>query len=293
MKTTNEADIFRDEISYELPSNTPARYFANSRFLFTAFKCAVTERQTEGGSFVYTAVNLESGNSALLCRRKNQLDESDFANLAAKVNTLPFRGTGRFTVSARPGESRRVAELSKTLHHIFTGVLPQYGYAVRDKQIELAEHILSVTGERAITLAESEVGTGKTHAYLIAAAIAKRGRINDFWYQGRNPRQSWKDAVHMPVVISTSSIALQNAIVKDYIPELSKILMRHNIINTPLTAVIRKGREALKANTLSRELTDLLIDKILVFTDGRLEICWKLAAFDTEFEYMENYDYAG
>ncbi|MCL2843485.1 MAG: ATP-dependent DNA helicase [Oscillospiraceae bacterium] len=47
----------------------------------------------------------------------------------------------------------------------------------------------------------------------------------------------------MPVVISTSSIALQKAIVTDYIPALSDILMEHGIIRTPLTAVIRKGKE--------------------------------------------------
>jgi ATP-dependent DNA helicase DinG len=47
----------------------------------------------------------------------------------------------------------------------------------------------------------------------------------------------------MPVVISTSSIALQKAIDKDYIPELSRIMLRHEIINTPLTAAVRKGKE--------------------------------------------------
>ncbi len=47
----------------------------------------------------------------------------------------------------------------------------------------------------------------------------------------------------MPIVISTSSIALQNALMKDYIPELSRILTNHGVLHTPLTTVIRKGKE--------------------------------------------------
>lgn len=42
----------------------------------------------------------------------------------------------------------------------------------------------------------------------------------------------------MPVVVSTSSITLQKAIVTDYIPELSRILIDHGVIKEPLTAVI-------------------------------------------------------
>ncbi len=47
----------------------------------------------------------------------------------------------------------------------------------------------------------------------------------------------------MPVVIATSSIALQRALATDYIPEISRILMDHGIIRTPLTFAIRKGKE--------------------------------------------------
>ena len=134
-------------------------------------------------------------------------------------------------------------QLTGAMNHIFTEILPRHGYAVREKQIGLAEHILAVIGRRGISLAESEVGTGKTHAYLVAALIAKRGRLNDFWLRGHHKNQSWAESAHMPVVISTSSIALQNAIFTDYIPKLSEILLRNGIIRAPLTAVIRKGKE--------------------------------------------------
>ncbi|MBY6273300.1 MAG: hypothetical protein CW346_13955 [Bacillaceae bacterium] len=39
----------------------------------------------------------------------------------------------------------------------------------------------------------------------------------------------------MPMVVATSSIALQKAIVKDYIPEISRALTQRGIITKPLT----------------------------------------------------------
>ena len=53
----------------------------------------------------------------------------------------------------------------------------------------------------------------------------------------------YADMPKMPIVIATSSIALQRAIMTDYIPELSRILIECGIIKTPLTAILRKGKE--------------------------------------------------
>ena len=46
-----------------------------------------------------------------------------------------------------------------------------------------------------------------------------------------------------PIVISTSSIALQEAIQREYIPFLSQVLLKKGIISAPIQAVIRKGKE--------------------------------------------------
>jgi ATP-dependent DNA helicase DinG len=62
--------------------------------------------------------------------------------------------------------------------------------------------------------------------------------LNDFWLRGICKRQGWAVSAYMPVVVSTSSITLQKAIVTDYIPELSRILIDHGVIKEPLTAVI-------------------------------------------------------
>ena len=248
MDSPNESDLHASEIIYKLPDNTPARYLANGTFIFAAYGCALTERQTKSGMYVYTTINLTTGTSVILSRRKRKLDENGFPAMAAKISALPFRGKSRLCVDKKPGESAREFALTETAKHIFKEILPQHGYAVRENQVKLAEHILDITGRRSITLAESEVGTGKTHAYLVAAALAKRGRLNDFWLQGCYPSQSCVGAAHMPVVISTSSIALQKAIDTDYIPELSRILLLHGVTGMRIGELC-----ALDINDINRE----------------------------------------
>lgn len=51
----------------------------------------------------------------------------------------------------------------------------------------------------------------------------------------------------LPIVISTSSVALQDAILTEYLPDLSAILLDEGIITAPITAVVRKGKERLSA----------------------------------------------
>lgn len=234
--------IYKQEISYELPPDVPHRYLSGATPIFTAYGCALLERQT-AKSHVYSAVNLSSGKTETLCRKAHPLEECDHIKMAVKIKESSVAGAGCLCIDREPGDSLSHGALEKILWIVFTEVLPQYGYAVRENQIELAEHILTATSSRNLSLAESEVGTGKTLAYLIAGVLARRGRLNDFWLCGHYPRQSYAESFYKPVVIATSSIALQRAIIKDYIPQLSNILIAHGVINAPLTSVIRKGKE--------------------------------------------------
>ncbi len=239
---TTATNIHAREISYDVPPDIPPRFLLGETPIFTAYGCALLERKTIK-SHVYSAVNLTSGRKEILCRKHRPLDESEYLDAAAKIKTLPIAGAGRFSIDRPPREKLPRKKMDEVLSNIFADILPQHGYAMRKNQIALAEHILETISRRAISLAESEVGTGKTMAYLVAAVLAKRGRLNDFWLCGHYPQQSYAETAYMPVVITTSSIALQRAIIRDYLPELSNILMLHGIINTPLTCVIRKGRE--------------------------------------------------
>ena len=271
-------DSYTHEISYELPDRrNNIAIGKNGDFLFSAFGCALMERQTDAGMYVYTAVNLLTGKKVILSRRSKKLDKSSFESMAVKISESAIRGEGLFSAEKKPGEQDNKTNLLRTAKHIFENVLPMHGYSLREKQVELADHILNVIERRGITLAEAEVGTGKTHAYLIAAALAKRGRLNDNHLRGHYPNQSWAKAAYMPVVISTSSIALQQAIVSDYIPELSRIMVNHGIIHRPLMAVVRKGKEHYICELRLRRLYNVADDGLKLLLEP---FCGKSAPFD-------------
>ena len=119
-------------------------------------------------------------------------------------------------------ESHRIAE------QIFREILPRHGMAVHEEQIALCHEVLDTLYNKEISLCEAGVGIGKTLAYLVACIL----------WQMHRPNQ-----LKMPVVISTSSVALQDAILNEYLPDLSAVLLAEGIITKPITAVVRKGKE--------------------------------------------------
>ena len=121
-------------------------------------------------------------------------------------------------------ESHRMAE------QIFREILPRHGMAVREEQIALCHEVLDTLYNKEISLCEAGVGTGKTLAYLVGCIL---------WQMNRPERMK------LPIVISTSSVALQDAILTEYLPDLSAVLLDEGIITAPITAVVRKGKRAL------------------------------------------------
>ena len=129
-------------------------------------------------------------------------------------------------------------EYQKRVHQevekIFRVLLPEQGLAVREEQIRLCHEMLdTLLGER-IALCDAGVGIGKTYAYLVACVLMRKYSI--LMERNSLPKQH-------PVVVSTSSIALQKAILSEYVPFLSRVLVEQGIIQTPLRAVVRKGKE--------------------------------------------------
>lgn len=117
---------------------------------------------------------------------------------------------------------------------IFRVLFPEQGLAVREEQIRLCHEMLdTLLGER-IALCDAGVGIGKTYAYLVACVLMRKYSI--LMERNSLPKQH-------PVVVSTSSIALQKAILSEYVPFLSRVLVEQGIIQTPLRAVVRKGKE--------------------------------------------------
>jgi ATP-dependent DNA helicase DinG len=135
-------------------------------------------------------------------------------------------------------------KLTAKLTAVFINVLPKYGYVVRDKQIELAVEMLNALYNNGIALCEAGVGIGKTHAYILASLLISRYGANILRLRSYYPiTREYRSDSPMPVIISTSSIALQKSIVTDYIPQISAILLNNRLISEPLTCVVRKGKE--------------------------------------------------
>ena len=111
------------------------------------------------------------------------------------------------------------------IDHIFKDLLPAQGMAERSEQIKLSHRMLDTMLNGGIALCDAGTGIGKTYAYLVAAAAANR---------------SDTEALRKPVIISTSSIALQNAVQTEYLPLLSCILLADGQIDRPLCDPQRK-----------------------------------------------------
>ena len=112
---------------------------------------------------------------------------------------------------------------------IFKVLLPQRSMAERPEQIRLCHSILDAMLDGGIALCDAGTGIGKTFAYLTAGILHGKCRAAE----GRPQR---------PILISTSSIALQNAIQKEYLPLLSGVLLSEGLVSAPIEAVIRKGK---------------------------------------------------
>ena len=115
------------------------------------------------------------------------------------------------------------------IDYIFKTLLPQRGMAERPEQIRLCHSILAAMLDGGIALCDAGTGIGKTFAYLTAGILHGKCRAAE----GKPQR---------PILISTSSIALQSAIQKEYLPLLSGVLLSEGLISAPIEAVIRKGK---------------------------------------------------
>ena len=115
------------------------------------------------------------------------------------------------------------------IDYIFKTLLPQRGMAERPEQIRLCHSILDAMLDGSIALCDAGTGIGKTFAYLTAGILLGKCQAAE----GRSQR---------PILISTSSIALQNAIQKEYLPLLSGVLLSEGLISAPIEVVIRKGK---------------------------------------------------
>ena len=120
-------------------------------------------------------------------------------------------------------------EPHQNIDHVFRDLLPAHGMVERPAQVELSHQMLDTMLNNSIALCDAGTGIGKTYAYLVAGVVFRKYR-------------SCIGLPEQPLLISTSSIALQGAIIHDYLPFLSKVMMADGMLDSPLRAVLRKGK---------------------------------------------------
>ena len=113
----------------------------------------------------------------------------------------------------------------KLIDRVFLHLLPALGMAERPEQVRLSHLMLDALLGGSIALCDTGTGIGKTYAYLVAGTAFQISRASE-----------------APIIISTSSIALQNAVHSEYLPILSAALLADGIIEQPMRSVIRKGK---------------------------------------------------
>ena len=160
------------------------------------------------------------------------------------------------------------------LDHIFKTILPAHGMTERPEQIRLSHTMLDAMFENRIALSDAGTGIGKTYAYLTAAIVYSHSRLVD-------------GLPFQPVIIATSSIALQNAIVRAYLPFLSDALSddphrlkqeKARLLDTDSDDLADRTRDLMDALTdgpyfldsFDAELFDALVEKIIVDSNERL-----------------------
>lgn len=213
------------EITYSEDSRIPSLpYPRDAQYDFTFENRFDIFHHSKEQLLEYLALDRKTGLTSWITERTDPMDASEYPRLIPKILcSIKYTGDQRYKgACAYPP--------TELINLIFKVLMPLYGYTLRKQQLEMAQSIYSGLSSKKVTLCEAEVGTGKTMAYLVAGFVAK---IFDRSYS----------FMGYPVTVTTSSIELQRTIMEKELPALSKMLQDFGLIEKPLTAVLRKGKD--------------------------------------------------
>ena len=134
----------------------------DERIVLTTKSCVLLEHFT-GKAYSYRMVDLHTLKAKRLFSRSTPLNEAGYRRAIEKMAAQSEGGTA----FVQDGNSRA----GELLAHIFYDILPEYGLVLRENQLMLSLAMLEAMEKEKVALCEAEVGTGKTHAYLMAAVI--------------------------------------------------------------------------------------------------------------------------
>ena len=146
----------------------------------------------------------------------------------------------------------------QAVERAFRTLLPERGLTEREGQIALCHQMLDTLIAGKVALFDAGVGIGKTYAYLTACILLQR-----FYSQTGVPS----------VVISTSSVALQEALFTEYIPFLSQLFLESQLVSRPIAAIIRKGKERFVCDMKLHQRLEAASDKLAQRTLFLLKHC--------------------
>lgn len=199
--------------------------YKNAEYDFTFEKRYIVYHATLRRKIVYFAIDMQTKLSTEVCSRN---DGTYFKHEYMKLIPDILYATKYDEGKSFTGFTAE--NLLETIDFIFRVVFPEYGYTIREEQINLCKKMFKGLTTKSVAICEAEVGTGKSLAYLIAAVCAK------LYMKGNC-------LANQPITITTSNIELQNALIEKEIPRISEILTEYHIIDKPLRAVLRKGKE--------------------------------------------------
>ena len=172
----------------------------------------------------YIALDKTTGFGSSVMMTRERMDDHNYPMMIpAILYAIKYTGDRRMNM----GEQ---IQRGNWIDMIFHCLLPQIGFSVREDQVRMANVMYNGLVGKKVTLCEAGVGTGKTMAYLAAAFVASR--MDGTYRYAANP-----------ITISTSSIDLQREIIEKEIPRLSQVLQNAGILDRPLRAILRKGKE--------------------------------------------------
>jgi len=226
----------------ELSFDCPDIFKDKEGFAFCAYECAVFEEEINSSCYVYTAYSINTGKSELLKRKRKPLTHKNdnIAPILRELHSLHIAGRGRIEIDSDTPLS--IGKLRTIMNEVFYEIMQKYGFTTRESQINLAHKLLDTIGSRGTLLAEAATGLGKSIAYIIVAILTKRSRLNEHWNTAYFPEMNVIEWKRMPVIINTASIALQRTLIKEVIPEITKMLLENGVIRNPVRTVLAKGR---------------------------------------------------
>lgn len=160
------------------------RAYPGAKYDFTFEKRFLVYHADMLHQIIYYAIDMETGLSSEVMRRKtgSPVKKAEYASVLMDrlMDSIKYVGDRRTYLS------EGIAPLHM-IDNIFRVILPHYGFAVREEQIELAKTMFKGFVGKAVSICEAEVGTGKTMAYLVAALVARDYKNASIMYSRRSP----------------------------------------------------------------------------------------------------------